>query len=119
MLNGGPPANIAITVQPTSALDKEVFDPASSRWSPSPMREATRVPNVLVTASIGSGTGTLQGRDTATTNASGVATFTDLGISGAGSQTLKFAADPASATSSPINIASLPSDATPASGTRR
>src|SRR2546425_3468614 len=27
VLDGGPPANIAITVQPTSALDKEVFDP--------------------------------------------------------------------------------------------
>ena len=112
VLNGGPPANIAITVQPTSALDKEVFDPAQQPVVTVTDAGGNAVANALVTATIGSGTGTLQGRDTATTNASGVATFTDLGISGAGSQTLKFTADPASATSSPINIATLPSEAT-------
>ncbi len=112
MLNGGPPANIAITVQPTSALDKEVFDPAQQPVVTVTDAGGNAVPNALVTAAIGSGTGTLQGRDTATTNASGVATFTDLGISGPGSQTLKFTADPASATSSAINIATLPAEAT-------
>jgi Domain of unknown function (DUF1929)/Glyoxal oxidase N-terminus len=112
VLDGGPPANIAITVLPTSALDKEVFDPTEQPVVTVTDAGGNVVPNVLVTASIGSGTGTLQGRDTATTNASGVAAFTDLGISGPGSQTLKFTADPASATSSPINIATLPSEAT-------
>jgi hypothetical protein len=112
VLDGGPPANIAITVQPTSALDQEVFDPAQQPVVTVTDAGGNVVPSVLVTASIGSGTGTLQGRDTATTKASGVATFTDLGISGPGSQTLKFTAGPASGTSSPINISTLPAEAT-------
>jgi hypothetical protein len=54
---------------------------------------------ITVTASIGSGAGTLGGTLTATTNGSGVATFTDLKITGAlGTRTLTFSAtslDPA------------------------
>lgn len=46
---------------------------------------------ILVTASIATGGGTLQGTTTATTSSSGVATFTDLAISGAaGGRTLDF-----------------------------
>jgi hypothetical protein len=48
---------------------------------------------VAVTAAIASGGGTLGGTLTATTNASGVATFTDLAITGtAGDRTLQFTA---------------------------
>ncbi len=112
VLDGGAPANIAITTQPTSALDKEVFDPAEQPVVTVTDAVGNAVPSVLVTASIGSGTGTLQGRDTATTDANGVARFTDLGISGPGSQTLAFTADPASGTSSPINISTLAPEAT-------
>jgi hypothetical protein len=112
VLDGGPPANIAVNVQPSSALNKEVFDPSEQPVVTVTDAGGGVVPNVLVTASIGSGTGTLQGRDTATTDANGVARFTDLGISGPGSQTLAFTADPATGTSSPINISTLPSEAT-------
>src|SRR5207249_12224844 len=112
VLDGGPPANIAVNTQPTSALDKEVFDPTDQPVVTVTDAGGNVSPRALVTASIGSGTGTLQGRDTATTDANGVARFTDLGISGAGSQTLEFTADPASGSSSPINIATLPAEAT-------
>jgi hypothetical protein len=108
VLDGGPPAHVTVTTQPTSALDKEVFDPTEQPVVTVTDAGGNVVPNVLVTASIGSGTGTLQGRDTATTDANGVARFTDLGISGTGSQTLAFTANQASGTSSPINIATLP-----------
>ncbi|HEY7634915.1 MAG TPA: galactose oxidase-like domain-containing protein [Gemmatimonadales bacterium] len=111
VLDGGPPATITVNTQPTSALDKEVFDPTVQPVVTVTDAGGNAVPSVLVTASIGSGTGTLQGRDTATTDASGVARFTDLGISGAGSQILEFSADPATGTSSPINIATLPAEA--------
>ena len=48
---------------------------------------------VVVTASIGSGGGTLGGTTTASTNASGVAAFTNLAISGVvGARTLSFSA---------------------------
>ena len=38
-----------------------------------------------------SGTGTLEGQATATSDASGIARFTDLGIHGTGDNTLQFA----------------------------
>ncbi|HEY8256575.1 MAG TPA: hypothetical protein VIG08_02865, partial [Gemmatimonadales bacterium] len=112
VLDGGPPANVTVSTQPTSALDMEVFDPAQQPVVTVTDVGGNPVPDILVTASIASGTGTLQGRDTATTDASGVARFTDLGISGTGSQTLGFAADQANGTSSPINIGSLQVEAT-------
>ena len=47
---------------------------------------------VVVTASIATGSGTLGGTLTATTNSSGVATFTNLRITGSGAHTLHFVA---------------------------
>jgi hypothetical protein len=111
VLDGGPPATVTVNTQPTSALDKEVFDPSEQPVVTVTDAGGNVVPDVLVTASIASGTGTLQGRDTATTDANGIARFTDLGISGPGSQTLAFTADPATGTSSPINISTLPAEA--------
>jgi hypothetical protein len=111
-LAGGPPSTITATVQPTSALDKEVFDPAEQPVVSVTDAGGNPAPNVLVTATIASGTGTLQGRDTATTDGSGVARFTDLGISGTGSQTLGFSGGGATGTSSPINIGTLSAQAT-------
>ena len=63
-------------------------------------------PGVVVSASILSGGGTLNGTTTATTNASGVASFNDLAITGVvGSRTLIFSASGfVSATSSAINL---------------
>jgi len=112
VVDGGPPANIAVNTQPTSALDEEVFDPAEQPVVTVTDAGGNVAPNVLVTASIGSGSGTLQGRDTATTDANGVARFTDLGIKGPGAQTLAFTANPATGNSSPINISTLPAEAT-------
>jgi hypothetical protein len=108
----GPPAGgIAITTNPpTAALTGEVFDPAA--------QPAVRVTgasgpaaDVQVTASIASGSGTLQGNATATTNASGDAVFGDLGISGTGDHTLEFTAGTASVTSSPVTLSALPPEA--------
>ncbi len=61
---------------------------------------------LVITAAIASGGGTLNGTTTATTNASGVATFTNLGITGAaGARTLGFTSGAlTSATSTSINI---------------
>ena len=61
---------------------------------------------VVVTAAIASGTGTLGGTATATTNASGVASFTNLSIAGSGAYTLSFSATGLTAvTSSAISVA--------------
>lgn len=112
VLAGGPSSSIIVTTQPTSALDQEVFDPAQQPVVTVTDAGGNPAPGVLVTVSIASGPGTLQGRDTATTDASGVARFTDLGISGAGSQTLGFSGGGSAGTSSPINIATLSAQAT-------
>ncbi len=112
VLAGGPPSTITVTIQPTSALDEEVFDPSQQPVVTVTDAGGNPAADVLVTASIASGTGTLQGRDTATTDASGVARFTDLGIGGAGSQTLGFSGGGATGTSAPINIATLSAQAT-------
>jgi hypothetical protein len=64
-----------------------------------------------VTASIATGSGTLQGTLTATTRTNGTAAFTDLGIAGAGAQTLRFATGSVSKTSKTITINALPPEA--------
>ncbi len=109
----GPPAKIVITTQPpTSALDREVWDPV--RQPVVRVKDAANVGvgGVVVTASIGSGGGTLQGTLTVTTKANGTATFTDLGIQGTGSHTIRFATGAAAATSSAVNLSPLPPEAT-------
>jgi galactose oxidase len=72
----------------------------------------TPVAGVQVTASVVSGSGTLEGSSTATTDANGIAAFTDLGILGTGSHTLQFTAGTATVTSSPVEVAPLPTQAT-------
>ena len=68
---------------------------------------------VVVTASIASGGGTLSGTTTATTNANGTATFSNLTITGSGAQTLQFSAPNLSAaTSSGITLTMPPPVAT-------
>jgi galactose oxidase len=103
---------VITTNPPVSALTSEVFDPVvqpvvavtDASGNPAAGRE--------VTASIASGGGTLEGRTTATTDANGVARFTDLGISGTGDQTIEFTAGTASVTSSPVSLSPLPEEAT-------
>ena len=62
------------------------------------------VADAQVTASIASGGGTLEGTTTATTDASGTATFADLGISGTGEQTIEFTSGTFSVISSPVDL---------------
>jgi galactose oxidase len=109
----GPAAKMTVTIQPpSSALDREVWDPA--RQPKVVVKDAANVAvvDVVVTASIASGSGTLQGSRTATTKANGSATFTDLGIAGIGPHTLRFTTGTISATSSSVTLSGLPSEAT-------
>ena len=100
------------TNPPVAALTGEVFDPAVQPVVELKTSGGAPVPNVVVTASTSSGSGTLEGATTATTDNNGVARFLDLGIAGTGSHTLQFTASGASVTSSPIDVSSLPPEAT-------
>src|SRR3954452_9388161 len=108
---GGSPG-IAITTQPPSAaLSAEVFDPASQPVISLSDDQGQPRPGVQVTARVVSGSGTLEGTTTASTDANGRAAFGDLGIRGQGSNSIEFAAGSATVTSTGINIAPLPTEA--------
>jgi galactose oxidase len=109
----GPPATIKVNVQPpTSALDREVWDP--SRQPAVVVKDAggVAVAGAVVSASIGSGSGALQGTLTATTGSNGVARFGDLGIAGTGAHRLRYTAGAASALSATVTLSALPLEAT-------
>jgi hypothetical protein len=107
------PNGLAITTNPpVSALDREVFDPAAQPVVVLRDGSGNPVEGAEVTASIASGGGTLEGATTATTNASGIASFGDLGIAGTGEQTLEFTSGTASVTSSPVALTALSQQAT-------
>jgi galactose oxidase len=109
----GPAAKITVTIQPpASALDHEVWTP--SRQPKVVVKDAAgvAVSGVVVTASIGSGSGVLEGALTATTKANGSATFTDLGIAGIGSHTLRFTTGTITVTSAAVTLSGLPPEAT-------
>jgi hypothetical protein len=109
----GPAAVITVTRKPpTTALDKEVWTPATQPIVQVKDASGVAVGGALVTVGIGSGPGTLQGRLTATTNPNGFAFFLDLGIAGAGIDKLRFSTGAAAVTSSSITIAALPPEAT-------
>jgi hypothetical protein len=109
---GGAAAGIAITVNPpTAALTGEVFDPVVQPVVQVKDGSGAPTAGVVVTASVASGGGTLQGTATATTDAAGLAKFGDLGIAGTGAQTLTFTAGTASVTSSPVTLSALPAEA--------
>lgn len=111
-LAAGAPATISIPTQPpSSALDEEVWEPA--RQPAVVVRDAagTAVPGVVVTATVASGGGTLQGTLTATTTSTGRAKFGDLGIAGTGPHTLRFTSGTVSATSATTVISALPPEA--------
>ena len=107
-VNTPPPAtNLGITTQPsTSATSGQAF----ARQPVIQLRDASNAAvsqsGVVVTAAIATGGGTLGGTATATTNASGVATFTNLSISGAdGARTVSFSAPSLTgATSSAVTV---------------
>jgi hypothetical protein len=101
----GAPATITINTQPFSAV------PTSGvAFDQQPVVTVTDgfgnpVPGVQVTASLAtiSGSGTLGGSNNpVTTDGSGVATFTDLSITGSGTFEVVFTAGTANATSNPL-----------------
>jgi hypothetical protein len=113
LATAGAPATLNIHRQPpTSALDSEVWAPTLQPIVLVKDAAGVVVPGVVVTASIASGAGTLQGTLTATTKTNGTAAFTDLGIAGPGAQTLRFATGAVSKTSRSITINALPPEAT-------
>ena len=110
---GGGPAGIAITTNPpVGALDGEVFDPTVQPVVQVTGEGGEPAAGVQVMASKASGSGTLEGNTTATTDAAGVARFGDLGISGTGSHTIEFTAGTSSVTSSPVDVSPLSPEAT-------
>ena len=110
---GGGGEGITITNNPpTAALTGEVFDPVAQPMVQVNGAGGQPAAGVEVTASVSSGGGTLEGTTTATTDASGVAKFGDLGIKGTGAQTLEFTVGTSSVTSAPINLSPLPAEAT-------
>jgi hypothetical protein len=109
----GTPATVTINKQPpATALDSEVWGPTLQPIILVKDGGGVVLPGVVVTASIASGGGTLQGTLTATTRTNGTAAFVDLGISGPGSQTLRFTAGDVSKISKTVTIGALPPEAT-------
>jgi galactose oxidase len=112
-LAAGPAATFKLNVQPpASALSREVWDPTRQPVVVVKDANGVVVPGVVVTASILSGSGTLQGKPTATTNTNGVAKFVDLGIQGSGPHTLHYTTGSAGANSSTVTVNALPPEAT-------
>jgi adhesin/invasin len=92
LLSAGAPAALSITIQPTSSAQNGV---PLSQQPAIQLRDAAGNPvaqsGVVVSAAIASGGGTLGGATSATTGASGLATFQSLAINGvAGVYTLRF-----------------------------
>jgi hypothetical protein len=101
-----------ITNPPVTALDGEVFDPAAQPAVQVKDINGSPASGVQVTVRTATGTGTLEGNTIATSDASGTATFRDLGIRGTGSHSLELAAGTVTVTSSPIEVNPLPATAT-------
>src|SRR5205823_4009799 len=101
-ITAGAATQLSITTQPSSSAQSGT---AFAQQPVVQLRDASGNPvgqtGVTVTAAIATGGGTLGGTLTATTNASGVASFTDLSITGtAGDRTLSFSATGLSAATS-------------------
>ncbi len=109
----GPAATIKLNAQPPpSALNREVWDPSRQPIVVVKDANGVVVPSAVVAASIGTGSGALQGKLTATTNVNGVAKFVDLGINGTGPHTLRFTNGSAVGNSSTVTLNALPPEAT-------
>jgi galactose oxidase len=111
-LAAGPPAAIQVTVQPPgTALDREVWAPGGQPVVKVKDAAGVAVGGAVVTASVGAGSGALQGKLTATTGSNGVAKFGDLGIAGTGAHRLRYTAGAASALSATVTLSPLPPEA--------
>ena len=106
----GPAARLAVTVQPSSfVLTGLAFTPQPAVQLEDASGNPVALGAVPITAAIATGGGTLGGTLTVSSDATGLATFTDLSLSGvAGMVTLRFAAtlsgQTATDTSSAINV---------------
>lgn len=110
-ITAGPAASLTLTTQPSASAQVGVAFPTQpvvqlQDVSGNPVSQA----GTVVTAAIASGGGTLGGTPTASTNASGTATFTDLQITGSvGDRTLSFSAPSlTSVTSNTIAVGPAP-----------
>jgi hypothetical protein len=113
-----PPTALGITTQPSGATSGLIFTTqpviAIRDAGGSTVSGATSA----VTAAITGGNGTLAG--TATVNAvNGVATFTDLKITGTGAQTLTFSSSGLTPASSTITLSAAPTPASVSFGTQQ
>jgi Domain of unknown function (DUF1929)/Glyoxal oxidase N-terminus len=105
-------ASLTVTTQPpATALTGEVFDPGSQPAVRLLDASGNPMGGVTVTAGTANGSGTLGGGLTSNTDASGVATFLDLGITGTGAHALKFTAGTLEATSTTLTLSELPPEA--------
>ncbi len=113
-VTAGAATQLTITTQPADSVQSGV---AFAQQPTVQLRDASGNPvsqaGVTVTASIASGGGTLGGTVTATSDVSGVATFTNLSIGGTmGNRTLSFSASGLTgATSGTINVTAGPAAA--------
>ena len=104
---------LTVTQQPPgSVLATEIFAPEDQPAVRLLDSGGAPMAGEVVTASVVSGGGTLQGAATATTDANGIAAFADMGIDGDGAQVLGFAAAGASVSSNAVNLQPLPPEAT-------
>jgi hypothetical protein len=81
---------LSFTAQPTSYTNSIVLSPVPAIQVRDGLGTIINQAGIPVTASIASGTGTLAGTLTVNTNASGVATFSDLSVSGSGNISVQF-----------------------------
>jgi len=111
-LSAGQAATLTLLVQPpTSALRREVWSPDRQPVARLVNEAGQPVQGTVVTATVASGSGTLEGTTTATTDGDGAAFFGDLGIDGTGSHTLQFTAGAASVVSDAVSLEALTADA--------
>lgn len=108
----GAPAKLVLTTAPTTSVaNRAVFPTQPSITVQDANSNTVTTAGITVSAAITSGGGTLQGTADATTNASGVATFTNLAIAGSvGARTLSF-------TSSSLTNVTAPVTTTPGAAT--
>jgi hypothetical protein len=112
LATAGVPATITINRSaPLTALDSEVWTPTTQPIVLVKDGNGVVVSGAVVTASLTPGAGVLQGTVTATTGTNGTATFTDLGIAGPGTTSLRFSVGSVSKTSRSITINALPPEA--------
>lgn len=100
----GPAAKLALTTAPsTSVANRAVFPTQPTITVQDANSNVVTTAGTTVTAAISTGGGTLQGTLTATTNASGVATFTNLAIAGSvGARTLSFTSSTLTNVTAPV-----------------